>query len=102
MPANRPTQILITHVNLDTHSEVITLSPAPEGLTAIALTVEGFTPIVGVIELVGGNAKCTFSFAGVLASAGPGPYPYKVKATAGGETRTVVEGTVTFTKQVVP
>ena len=101
MPANRPTQIQITHVNQDTHAEIITLTPAPDGLSAIAMTVEGYAPVVGTIELLGGSAKCTFSFAGVLATAPTGPYPYKVKATANGETRTVVEGTITFTKPVV-
>lgn len=94
MSAKRPTNITVKRLKGDTYAEKFSVTPWPDGITAASLEVEGLGTSVGVLDA----ASKTLEFpvgsgiADGLGSAGGTAYDYEVVVTAGGATRTIVEG----------
>ncbi len=89
MSANAPTSLTIRRVKDDDYAEKITVNPI-SGISAAELNVEGFGSITGVIDEPAKTIE--FPVTPTIAGAAAGTYDFDVVVTAGGRTRTIVEG----------
>jgi len=94
-----PSVINIKRIQGDTFPEVFTVVVMPLDTTAAVLTVEGLTPSNAVVDLP--TQTLTFPIGSPIADAVVGPYDFKVVMTAGGTTRTLVQGKWTIVLSTV-
>ena len=94
MSARRPANITIKRLREDTYAEKFTLSTWPTGLASASLEVEGLATVAGTLNATDKTIEFPVSapIANGTASVAGTPYDYEVVITAGGLTRTIVEG----------
>lgn len=90
MSARRPANITIKRLKDDTYAEKYTLSSWPNSTTGAQLEVEGLGTSVGVLDEE--NLSIEFPVGPGIAGGAAGTYDYDIVVTAGGQTRTIVEG----------
>lgn len=90
MSARRPANITIKRLREDTYAEKFTLSKWPTGITSASLEVEGLGTSVGV--LTEADKSLEFPVGSGIALGAAATYDYEVVITAGGQTRTIIEG----------
>lgn len=89
MSANLPTVLTVKRVQEDTYPETILVRPI-SGIDSAVLEVEGLGTAAGTINL--SAQTIDFAIPNIIANAAPATYDFDVVVTAGGKTRTVVQG----------
>jgi hypothetical protein len=94
MSAKRPVNITVKRLKGDTYAEKFSVTPWPDTITGASLEVEGLGTSVGVLDAVAKTIEFPVDapIADGLGSAQGTAYDYDVVITAGGATRTIVEG----------
>lgn len=102
MSSRRPVSITIKRVAEDTYPEKFSVSPMPDSITGATLEVEGLGSTTGTIDTVEETIEFPITVSGIYNGA-PGTYDYDVVVTAGGTTRTVVQGKwIILAREVTP
>lgn len=100
MSSSRPARVTIKRLREDTYPEIYSVDPMPSGITDAQLTVEGLASSTGVVDT---TAKTiTFPVVAGIANGAVGDYDYEIVITAGGTTRTIVQGTWQILTRAVP
>lgn len=90
MSAQSPASITIKRVREDTYAEKFSVKPMPTNITAASLEVETLGTSAGVIDTVAQTIE--FPVSAPIANGVAASYDYDVVITAGGTTRTLVQG----------
>lgn len=91
MSSKKPVAITVKRLQEDTYPEKFSVKPMPDSITDAALEVEGLGSVAGTIDTVNQTVEFPINVSGIYNGA-PGTYDYDVVITAGGTTRTVIEG----------
>ena len=90
MSTKRPANITIKRLREDTYAEKFSINPWPDGITVATLEVEGLASVAGTLDAEAKTVE--FAISAPIANGAAATYDYDVVVTAGGLTRTIVEG----------
>jgi hypothetical protein len=101
MSTKRPVNISIKRLQGDTYPEKFSVVPMPANATSVVLNVEGLGQISGTLDLAAKTMEFPVTNSSI-ASGAVASYDYDIVITAGGTTRTLVEGTWNILARAVP